>query len=110
MWLADFSRRYRLANVQVFPDDGVRAPAAAAAEHARLARARLERDGKEYQEHQWGPLPNVVYTFKPLLARYYAETYRSRGDIDMKEINRRIQEQYALVEALQEWLDRRLPN
>jgi hypothetical protein len=34
----------------------------------------------------------------------------SRGAIDVEAIQRRIEEQYALVEALQEWLDRHLPN
>jgi hypothetical protein len=35
---------------------------------------------------------------------------RSRGDIDVESIQRRIEEQYAIVEALQEWLDRHWPN
>jgi hypothetical protein len=35
---------------------------------------------------------------------------RTQPPIDPEDIQRRIEEQYALVEALQEWLDHHLPN
>jgi hypothetical protein len=35
---------------------------------------------------------------------------RKQAEIDPEDINQRIEEQYALVEALQEWFDRHVPN
>ena len=35
---------------------------------------------------------------------------RRQAEIDPEAIQRRIADQYALVAALQEWLDRHLPN
>jgi hypothetical protein len=66
-------------------------------------------DAQRFLAQQWPKAEPVTLTQEEWTA-LVKHLQRSRQDIDPEEIRRRIQEQYALVEALQEWLDRRLPN
>jgi hypothetical protein len=73
----------------------------------------LRADAQRFLAQQWPKAEPVTLTQEEWIAMVETvrkQAQRSRGDIDMEEIQRRIEEQYALVEALQEWLDRHLPN
>jgi hypothetical protein len=65
-------------------------------------------DAQTFLSQQWPKAEPATLTQEEWTA-LVKHLQRSRQDIDLEEIRRRIQEQYALVEALQEWLDRRLP-
>jgi hypothetical protein len=70
-------------------------------------------DAQTFLAQQWPKAEPVTLTqeeWTAMVERVRKSAQRSRGDTDMEAINRRIEEQYALVEALQEWLDWRLPN
>jgi hypothetical protein len=74
------------------------------------------RDAQRFLAQQWPKTEPVHMTPKEwqewtdTLTSTMQSVQRSRGAIDMEEIQRRMEEQYAPVEALQEWLDRHLPN
>jgi hypothetical protein len=66
-------------------------------------------DAQRFLAQQWPEAEPVTLTQEEWTAMV-KRLQHSRQDIDPEDIRRRIEEQYALVEALQEWLDRRLPN
>jgi hypothetical protein len=74
------------------------------------------RDAQRFLAQQWPKTEPVHMTPKEwkewteILTTAMKHAQRQQGQIDPEDIQRRIEEQYALVEALQEWLDRHLPN
>jgi hypothetical protein len=74
------------------------------------------RDAQRFLAQQWPKTEPVHMTPKEwkewteILTSTMQHVQRRQATIDPEDIRRRIEEQYALVEALQEWLDRHLPN
>jgi hypothetical protein len=73
------------------------------------------RDAQHFLAQQWPKTEPVHMT--PKEWKEWTEILTStmkqmvqQASIDPEDIQRRIEEQYALVEALQEWLDRHVPN
>jgi hypothetical protein len=61
---------------------------------------------------QWPPEPPLRMSQQEYVAKITESLKHitQPDDLDIEEIQRRIEEQYALVEALQRWLDRQLKN
>jgi hypothetical protein len=61
---------------------------------------------------QWPPEPPIRMSQQEELAAIseVLEHVKQPDDIDIEEIQRRIEEQYALIEEMQRWLDRYLKN
>jgi hypothetical protein len=71
------------------------------------------RDAQTFLAQQWPkaePLTMTPEEWTAMVETALKNVQRRGTDIDIEAINRWIKEQYALVEALQEWLDRRVPN
>jgi len=68
------------------------------------------RDTQSFLDQQWPKLGPIHMTQEEWSALQAEARMYVKQDIDMEEIHRRIEEQYALVEALQDWLNQFLPN
>ena len=79
----------------------------------RTLYAAARRDAQTFLVQQWPKAEPVTMTpeeWTAMVETALKNVQRRGTDVDIEAINRRIEEQYALVEALQAWLDRRLPN
>jgi|GEM_PF-653117 len=68
---------------------------------------------RTFLAHQWPksePIHMTSEEWEALQTRIIAEMKQKQQDLDIGEIQRRIEEQYQLVEALQNWLNQFLPN
>jgi hypothetical protein len=70
------------------------------------------KGAETFLKEQWPPLPQNRMSQKEYLAKISEalKNVKQLSDINIDEINRRIEEQYALVEELQQWLDKHLKN
>ncbi len=70
------------------------------------------KEAQTFLREQWPPEPPIRMSQKEYLAMISEKLkhVKHADDIDMDEINQRIEEQYALVEELQQWLDKLLKN
>ena len=70
------------------------------------------KEAEQFLHEQWPPQPPIRMSQKEYLAMITTalKKVKAPSDIDINEIQRRIDEQYALVEALQQWLDTYLKN
>jgi hypothetical protein len=65
-----------------------------------------------FLKEQWPPEPPIQMSKEEYLAMISEKlkNVKQPDDIDIEEIQRRIEEQYAMVEEMQRWLDRFLKN
>lgn len=65
-----------------------------------------------FLDTQWPPLPKIRMSREEYteMAQQIKKQMRQSQDIDVAEIEKRINETYALIEKFQEWLDRYLKN
>jgi predicted DNA-binding protein (UPF0251 family) len=71
------------------------------------------KDAGTFLAQQWPKVEPIHLTkeeWEAMKTRIIAEMKQKQQNIDMDEIHRQIEEQYALVEALQNWLNKFLPN
>ena len=89
------------------------------AKHALiLDRERLEvliapvKDADAFLKHQWPPEPPSRMSREEYSALVFKalKNIKPPRDIDTNEVQRRIDEQYALIEEMQQWLDKQLKN
>ncbi|HZC03114.1 MAG TPA: hypothetical protein VE844_17680, partial [Gammaproteobacteria bacterium] len=61
---------------------------------------------------QWPPEPPLLMSQKEYVAKLSEalKNVKKPDDIDIEEIQQRIEEQYSPVEAMQRWLDKYLKN
>jgi hypothetical protein len=70
------------------------------------------RDAEKFLREQWPKEPPVSISQEEYTALVMKalKNVKPPTDVNIKEIQRRIEEQYALVESLQQWLDKHLKN
>ena len=70
------------------------------------------KEAEKFLTEQWPPEPPIRVSQEEYMAKIdiALRNMKQPNDIDIEEIQRRIEEQYALVEALQQWLDKYLKN
>jgi hypothetical protein len=70
------------------------------------------KGAETFLAQQWPPEPPIRMSQKEYLATISAalKKVKPTSDIDIDEIQRRIDEQYALIEEMQQWLDKYLKN
>jgi len=70
------------------------------------------KEARKFLAQQWPETEPIHMTQEAWTAMVTQalKNVKQTDDIDMDEINRRIEEQFALVEALQNWLNKFLPN
>ena len=70
------------------------------------------KEAHVFLTQQWPPEPPLRMNLKEELAQLSEalKNVKPPEDIDIEEIQRRIDEQYALIEQMQQWLDRYLKN
>jgi hypothetical protein len=68
------------------------------------------KEARVFLTEQWPPEPPLRMNLKDELAQLSEalKNVKPPEDIDIEEIQRRIDEQYALIEQMQQWLDRHL--
>ena len=70
------------------------------------------REAEKFLSEQWPKEPPIRMSteeYSPLVMKAL-KNVKPPKDVSIKEIQRRIDEQYALVEELQQWLDKHLKN
>ena len=83
-----------------------------------LDREKLEvliapvKEAQTFLTKQWPPEPPIRMSQEEYLAKLSEalKHVKQPDDIDVEEIQRRIEAQYALVEEMQQWLDKLLKN
>jgi hypothetical protein len=83
-----------------------------------LDREKLEvlvapvKEAHVFLTEQWPPEPPLRMSQKEYLAKLSEalKSVKHPDDIDIEEVQRRIDEQYALIEKMQQWLDKQLKN
>jgi hypothetical protein len=83
-----------------------------------LDREKLEvfiatvKEARTFLSEQWPPEPPLRMSQKEYLAKISEalKSVKRTDDIDIEEVQRRIDEQYAMIEDMQRWLDRYLKN
>jgi hypothetical protein len=83
-----------------------------------LDREKLEiliapvKEARVFLTEQWPPEPPLRLSQKEHLAQLSEalKNVKLPDDVDIEEIQRRIEEQYALIEQMQHWLDKYLKN
>jgi hypothetical protein len=70
------------------------------------------KESRVFLTEQWPPEPPLRMSQKEYLAKLSEalKNVKKPDDIDIEEIQQRIEEQYSLVEAMQRWLDKYLKN
>jgi hypothetical protein len=71
------------------------------------------KEAKDFLDHQKWPTQQPVGMTQEEYAAFVAKAVRNAKppkDVSIMEVQRRIEQQYALVEELQQWLDRQLKN
>jgi hypothetical protein len=70
------------------------------------------KEARAFLEAQWPPQPTIRMSKEEYLAMVSQalKKVKQPDEIDIEEIQRRIKEQYALVEDMQRWLDKYLKN
>ena len=70
------------------------------------------KEARKFLAEQWPPLPPIRMSKEEHLAMISEalKNIKRPDEIDVEEIQRRIEEQYALVEGMQRWLDKYLKN
>jgi hypothetical protein len=70
------------------------------------------REAQAFLMEQWPPQPPLRMSQKEYLAKISEalKNVKHPDDIDIEEIQRQIEEQNALIEEMQQWLDRYLKN
>jgi hypothetical protein len=73
------------------------------------------KESRVFLTEQWPPEPPLRMSQKEYLAKLSealknVKKPKKPDDIDIEEIQQRIEEQYSLVEAMQRWLDKYLKN
>ena len=70
------------------------------------------KESRVFLTEQWPPDPPLRMSQKEYLAKLSEalKNVKKPDDIDIEEIQQRIEEQYSLVEAMQRWLDKYLKN
>lgn len=70
------------------------------------------KEARKFLAEQWPPLPPIRMSKEEHIAMISEalKDIKQPADIDVKEIQRRIEEQYTIVENMQKWLDRYLKN
>jgi predicted DNA-binding protein (UPF0251 family) len=71
------------------------------------------KDAQKFLAQQWPKVEPIHLTkeeWEAMKTCIIADMKQKQQSIDMDEIHRQIEEQYALVEALQNWLSKFLPN
>jgi len=70
------------------------------------------KEAQVFLTEQWRPEPPLRMSQKEYLAKLSEalKSVRKSDEVDIEEIQRRINEQYALIESMQQWLDRYLKN
>jgi len=71
------------------------------------------KEARKFLAQQWPERETIRMTkeeWTAYVAKALKNVQRRHEEIDMEEIHKRIEEQYALVEALQTWLNKFLPN
>jgi hypothetical protein len=83
-----------------------------------LDRERLEltiapvKEAKRFLTEQWPPQPPIRMSqeeYLPMISKAL-KNVKQPDDIEIEEIQRRIEAQYALIEEMQQWLDKYLKN
>jgi 20S proteasome alpha/beta subunit len=70
------------------------------------------KEARKFLEKQWPPQPPIRMSKEEYLAMLSKawKNVKQPDDIDIEEIQRRIDAQYALIEEMQRWLDKYLKN
>jgi hypothetical protein len=70
------------------------------------------KEARVFLTEQWPPEPPLRMSQEEYLAQITEalKQVKQSDDVDIEEIQRRIDEQYALIEEMQQWLDRQLKN
>jgi hypothetical protein len=70
------------------------------------------REAEKFLSEQWPTKQSITMSQRKYTAQVMKalKNVKPPKDISINEIQRRIEEQYALVESLQQWLDRHLKN
>jgi hypothetical protein len=70
------------------------------------------RDAEKFLSEQWPKEPPVTMSQEEytVLVMKALKNIKPPSDVSINEIQRRIERQYALVEGLQQWLDKQLKN
>jgi hypothetical protein len=83
-----------------------------------LDREKLEvliapvKEAPVFLTEQWPPEPPLRMSQQEYLAKLSEaqKSVKRTDDIDIEEVQRRIDEQYAVIEKMQQWLDQQLKN
>src|SRR5918992_4292449 len=67
------------------------------------------KEAEKFLSEQWPKEPPIRMS-KEEWAAFVSKAMAQQRDVSIEEIERGIEEQYALVEALQQWLDKHLKN
>jgi hypothetical protein len=70
------------------------------------------KEAEKFLEKQWPELPPIRMPQEEYLSlvKKAMKNIKQPTDVDIEKINRRIEEQYKMVEELQRWLDKYLKN
>jgi hypothetical protein len=70
------------------------------------------KEAEKFLTEQWPPEPPIRMSQEEYLAQISEalKNVKQPNDVDIEEIQQRIEEQYALVEDMQRWLDKYLKN
>jgi hypothetical protein len=70
------------------------------------------KEVRKFLTEQWPPEPPLRMSREEYLAKISEalKQVKQPGDVDIEAVQRHIDEQYALIEEMQKWLDRQLKN
>jgi DNA-binding transcriptional regulator GbsR (MarR family) len=70
------------------------------------------KEADKFLEKQWPEVPPIRMTQEEYLSlvKKAMKNIKQPSDVEIEEINQRIEEQYRMVEDLQRWLDKYLKN